>query len=162
MNSIFLLMVCFLSFFHAFSGHCVRNRTFELYHAPMKNFSYHNDFPYFFKSNACKSCGGKCCRGGQGYIWLSLQELETMAAARGISAEAFARQYVRRSKGQLSLQERIINGEHFCCLFDPVDRRCTMYENRPEQCRSFPFWEQFKEDWETLPHECPGVVRRQV
>ncbi|MCI5130659.1 MAG: YkgJ family cysteine cluster protein [Candidatus Electrothrix sp. EH2] len=125
---------------------------------PLKNLHYHNDFPYFFKSDACKSCGGKCCRGGQGYVWLSLQELEKMAAAREISAEVFTRQYVRQSKGRLSLQERIVNGEHFCCLFDPIDCRCTMYENRPKQCRTFPFWEKFTKDIDNIILTCPGVV----
>ena len=84
-----------------------------------------------------------------------------MAEARGISAEVFARQYIRQVKGRLSLQERVINGEHFCCLFDPVDRRCTMYAERPEQCGTFPFWERFREGCEELLHQCPGVAPHQ-
>jgi Fe-S-cluster containining protein len=121
------------------------------------NLHYHNDFPYFFKSNACTTCGGKCCRGQQGYIWLSLEELEQMAEARGVSVDAFTRQYVRQVKGGLSLQERVVNNEHLCCLLDPVDHTCTIYQHRPEQCRTFPFWEELKKEPEKIAMSCPGL-----
>ncbi|MCI5161663.1 MAG: YkgJ family cysteine cluster protein [Candidatus Electrothrix sp. AX5] len=122
-----------------------------------KNLHYHNDFPYFFKSDACTKCRGKCCRGRQGYVWLSMKELLGMAEARGMSPDAFARQYVRQIDGQLSLKELSINNEHLCCFFDPVDHCCTIYNHRPEQCRTFPFWEEFKEDTDNLLMTCPGT-----
>ena len=118
---------------------------------------YNNEFPFFFKSSACTKCGGKCCRGRQGYVWLSPEELKKIADAKGISQDAFARQYVRQVKGQLSLKERIMNNEHFCCFLDPVDLYCTIYAYRPEQCRTFPFWDEFKEDTKNLLLTCPGV-----
>jgi Fe-S-cluster containining protein len=127
-----------------------------------KNLLYHNDFPYFFKSNACTKCRGKCCRGRQGYVWLTVEELRGMAEAREISPDAFARQYVRRIDGRLSLKELRINNEHLCCFLDPVDHRCTIYDQRPEQCRTFPFWEDLKEDQETLVLFCPGVSLRRA
>lgn len=83
-----------------------------------------------------------------------------MAGTRQMDIALFARQYVRQVQGRLSLQERAINGEHFCCFFDPVARRCTIYESRPRQCRTFPFWHQFKEEPQTLLIECPGVSLR--
>jgi len=122
-----------------------------------KNLHYRNDFPYFFNSHTCEKCGGKCCRGRQGYIWLSMEELKGMADARGMSPDAFAQQYVRQIDGQLSLKERMMNNEHFCCFLDPIDHRCTIYTHRPEQCRTFPFWEDFKEDNDNLLLACPGV-----
>lgn len=80
-----------------------------------------------------------------------------MTKARGISPDDFARQYVRQVKGGLSLQERIINNEHLCCFLDPVDHRCTIYNHRPEQCRTFPFWEMFQDDAKEVLQFCPGV-----
>ncbi|MCI5166745.1 MAG: YkgJ family cysteine cluster protein [Candidatus Electrothrix sp. GM3_4] len=118
---------------------------------------HHNEYTFFFNSTACAACGGKCCRGRQGYVWLSMEELRGMADARGVSPDAFARQYVRQVNGQLSLKERIMNNEHFCCFLDPVDHCCTIYNNRPEQCRTFPFWEECKEDTDNLLLTCPGV-----
>jgi Fe-S-cluster containining protein len=37
---------------------------------------------------------------------------------------------------------------------------CKVYQHRPLQCRSFPFWVAnlaSPEDWERLKQECPGV-----
>jgi len=115
------------------------------------------NFPFHFDDNACKTCGGKCCRGHQGYIWISLEELEKMAVAKKMDASLFSRQYVRQVKGRFSLQERVINGEHFCCFFDPIEGTCTIYQFRPRQCRTFPFWDQFRQDPQKLLDECPGV-----
>lgn len=81
-----------------------------------------------------------------------------MAAARNMAVPIFTQHFVRRVQGRLSLQERVINGEHLCCFFDPIDCRCTIYQVRPAQCRSFPFWEQGKGDPQKLAGECPGVI----
>ena len=121
----------------------------------------HENFPFQFNSQACRICKGRCCRGRSGHVWISLQELEDMAAAKGMDAARFAAQHLRQTQGRLALRERIINGEHFCCLFDPIACRCTMYAQRPEQCHSFPFWEKFKHDCQELLRECPGVTLTQ-
>jgi uncharacterized protein len=114
-------------------------------------------FPYYFNSKACKTCGGNCCRGFGGYVWISMEEIEIMAAAKEMEVAPFSIQYVRRVQGRLSLKERILNGEHFCCFFDFIDCRCTIYKSRPKQCRTFPFWDQFKKEPQALFAECPGV-----
>jgi Fe-S-cluster containining protein len=72
----------------------------------------------------------------------------------------FSKQYVRQVQGRLSLQERVINGEHFCCFFDYIDCQCTIYQHRPKLCRTFPYWNQFKKDPQQLFAECPGVSLR--
>lgn len=117
-------------------------------------------FPYLFDSNGCSSCRGRCCRGFGGYIWVSPKEIELMAHAKGMDIGSFSKQFVRQVKGRLSLQERLINGEHFCCFFDAVDCNCIIYSFRPNQCRSFPFWDQFKSDPKKLFQECPGVFMK--
>ena len=119
-----------------------------------------NNFPYEFNSDSCQTCGGKCCRGFGGYIWLNMEELREIAASRKMAVAIFSRQYIRQVKGRLSLQERVVNGEHFCCFFDIFDRRCTIYPNRPEQCRTFPFWNQFRQEPQKIFLECPGVFSR--
>ena len=120
------------------------------------------NYPYTFNSEACKTCGGKCCRGSEGYVWASIEELESMAAAKKITLDSFAKQYLRRVQGRLSLRENVINGEHLCCFLDPVDGQCTVYEARPQQCRTFPFWDKFKTDTQALFLECPGVTLKEV
>ena len=116
-----------------------------------------NNIPYQFNSTACKTCSGKCCRGKQGYIWISMEELEKMADTRKMDVSVFLKQYVRQVQGRLSLQERVINGEHFCCFFDPIESFCNVYQNRPKQCRSYPFWNLSKRDTQRILDECPGI-----
>ncbi len=123
----------------------------------LKNMDIENNFSYHFNSKACKTCGGKCCRGLGGYVWISMEELETMAATREMDVALFSKRYVRQVKGRISLQERVINGEHFCCFFDLINFQCTIYQSRPRQCRTYPFWNQFKKDPKKLVVECPGV-----
>ncbi len=116
------------------------------------------DFPYTFNDDACNTCSGKCCRGSRGYIWVTPEELETIAESRQMNLTSFYGQYARLVEGKLSLQEHLINGEHLCCFFDPATRLCKNYRYRPEQCRTFPFWDQFKEELQYLLDECPGVT----
>jgi len=117
-----------------------------------------NSFPFDFNKNACKTCDGKCCRGFAGYVWINMKELEIMAGIRKMDAASFSKQYIRQVQGRLSLQERFINGEHFCCFFDITNCQCTIYQSRPNQCRTYPFWNQFKKDPQKLLVECPGVT----
>jgi hypothetical protein len=116
-----------------------------------------NNFPYHFDNAACETCGGKCCRGGEGYVWLSKAELENLADTRKMTVAQFSRQYVRQVASRLSLRERHINGEHFCCFFDRIACRCAVYQSRPVQCRTFPFWDIFREEPQEILAACPGV-----
>ena len=117
-----------------------------------------NDFPYNFNNNACTTCSGNCCRGFGGFVWINMEELEKIANTRKMNVSLFSKQYVRGVQGRLALQERVINGEHFCCFFDYIDCQCTIYQSRPGQCKTFPFWNQFKKDPQKLLVECPGVT----
>ncbi|MDZ7843329.1 MAG: YkgJ family cysteine cluster protein [Anaerolineales bacterium] len=117
-----------------------------------------NGFPFLFDRQACETCGGQCCRGGAGYIWITIEELEAMAAARKMLPGQFARKYVRLVGGKLSLQEREGPGERVCVLFDISSGHCSVYQSRPRQCRTFPFWEHFREKPQDALRECPGVI----
>jgi len=86
-----------------------------------------------------------------------MEELEKTAEAVKMNVAVFFKKYVRQVNGRFSLRERVISGEHFCCFFDLIDCRCTIYQSRPGQCRSFPFWDKFKKDPKELFMECPGV-----
>jgi Fe-S-cluster containining protein len=84
----------------------------------------------------CTGCGD-CCTGDPGYVWVSRAEIEALAAELGLSVEQFEKQYVRRVGVCKSLIERA-NGD--CIFFDADTRRCRVYERRPRQCRTWPFW----------------------
>lgn len=81
-----------------------------------------------------------------------------MASLRKMDLETFADLYVRAVQGKLALQERRVNGELLCCFFDPYEAKCTIYAERPRQCRTYPFWEIYRDRPQEVLKACPGVT----
>jgi len=116
-------------------------------------------FCYTFNSSACAMCGGNCCIGESGYIWVNYEEIEAIANFLNLTIEDFAQKYLIRAKNRYSLKEiKTKNLGYACIFFDLEKRLCKIYDVRPSQCKSFPFWEQFKNDTKELIKECPGVI----
>lgn len=104
---------------------------------------------------SCTGCGD-CCTGAPGYVWVNKQEVAKMASLVGMAVEEFADQYTRKIGIRRSLKE-FSNGD--CVFFDNQSRKCEVYEARPRQCRTWPFWEsnlRTPEDWERTCDDCPG------
>ena len=102
----------------------------------------------------CTKCGA-CCTGAPGYVWVDEAEVEQLAAFRGESVAEFGRQFLRRVGDRISLVEHR-NGD---CVFWKRGQGCTVYEARPVQCRTWPFWPDniaTPEDWEEAVRVCPG------
>lgn len=104
----------------------------------------------------CTECGD-CCTGAPGFVWVNQAEIEAIAAQLGYEDVAkFQRKYVRKVGMRRSLREHR-NGD--CVLLDKTTRRCTVYEVRPRQCRTWPFWEsniRTPDAWEDTCRSCPG------
>ena len=114
-----------------------------------------NKFPFAFNSDACNSCKGYCCRGESGHIWINREELEKIASFLQINLIDFINEYLIKIENRWSLKEKNINDEHTCNFFD---EGCTIYKVRPEQCRTYPFWDYYKDKVEEIKKECPGIV----
>ncbi len=103
----------------------------------------------------CSQCGN-CCTGAPGFVWVNAAEIEALAKLRNEPLAEFEQRYVRRVGARRSLIERD-NGD--CVFFDGQTRRCTVYEARPRQCRTWPFWDsnlKRPEDWAHACQVCPG------
>ena len=103
----------------------------------------------------CIQCG-RCCTGEPGYIWINENEIPSLALALGETRDSFIRTYARNIRGRISLKE-MANGD--CILLDK-NRQCRLYEQRPVQCRTFPFWPEnlrTRKDWDRLANDCPGI-----
>lgn len=116
------------------------------------------DLPWYAAglSFQCTRCG-RCCSGPAGHVWVSPAEIERLAEAMGLAQEDFERRFVRRVGLRHSLVE-YPDGD--CILLDPVQRICMLYEARPQQCRTWPFWPQNLktiEAWEATCQQCPGA-----
>ncbi|WP_442868113.1 YkgJ family cysteine cluster protein [Campylobacter sp. JMF_15 NE4] len=116
-----------------------------------------SEFDYTFDNSACESCGGKCCTGESGYIWINDAEIEKLSEFMGIDKANFIRVFLQRVGNKFSIKEKPYLNGMACVFFDEKHRNCGIYEYRPNQCRTFPFWEYFKEHKDELEKECIGV-----
>jgi len=103
----------------------------------------------------CRQCGG-CCGGAPGYVWTTNEEIAAMAKEMGIGAAEFTALFVRAVGRKKSLLERE-NGD--CVLLDPEQKKCVVYNSRPIQCRTWPFWDSNLDrpnSWKRAAKNCRG------
>ena len=120
----------------------------------------HENFNYKFDENKCSSCEGNCCIGTSGYIWITSQETEKLAKYLDISVEDCYSKYLVKYSYKFSIKEIKMSKDNYRCIFFDLDKKqCSIYEARPNQCRTFPFWEYFKKNEKEVFEECPAIVK---
>ncbi|MEM6730935.1 MAG: YkgJ family cysteine cluster protein [Myxococcota bacterium] len=99
---------------------------------------------------------GKCCtsRGSYGFVYVSLEDRRRLAAHFEMSTQRFTRTYCAKTGGHFHLK----NPELDCGFLEGVG--CGVYEARPTQCRTWPFWPENMSPraWrKEVASFCPGV-----
>lgn len=103
----------------------------------------------------CTGCG-KCCTGSPGYVFLSAPDLDRLATHFQMERTEFTKRYTRLVDGEYALLDRPGSGD---CIF-LKDKQCAVYEARPTQCKTFPWWIhnlRDPEDWEEASKHCEGI-----
>jgi len=107
---------------------------------------------------ACTQCGN-CCTGGPGTVRVSDVEIAALAERVGLSETEFRSRHTRTLRGgDISLKEKA----DFDCTFFERGVGCTVYEDRPRQCSTWPFWGSVVfsiEAWDESAETCPGMNR---
>lgn len=102
----------------------------------------------------CIGCGG-CCEGPGGYVWVDEDEISAIAEFLNLTPEQFSRRYVRLVFDRTAL----IDNEKGDCIF-LNNKRCAIYDRRPVQCRTFPWWPELlrsEKAWRENNYHCPGM-----
>jgi Fe-S-cluster containining protein len=116
-------------------------------------------FEFSFNPKACEECGGRCCTGESGYIWTTPLEMHKIANFLNIPIEEFKKVYLIKVDYKFSIKEKKLSENNFACLFfNEKEKNCMIYDVRPHQCKTFPFWDYFKNDKEKVKEECPGII----
>jgi Fe-S-cluster containining protein len=105
----------------------------------------------------CTRCGN-CCTGEPGFVWVTDDEIAALAALRGEPVDEFTGLHTKAAHRGRTLREKG-NGD---CVFYDKATGCTVYEARPRQCRTWPFWESTVATpaaWEHTKGVCPGAGR---
>ncbi len=115
-------------------------------------------FEFVFDSSLCANCNGACCIGESGYIWISKEEISKLSTHLNLSIEEFSVKYLIKVGYKYSLKEVELSKENYACVFFDIEKKqCSVYEFRPTQCRTFPFWDYFKTNKEEVFKECLAV-----
>lgn len=101
---------------------------------------------------------GQCCtsHGEFGYVFLTLEDRRRMAKALKMRTGEFTKKHCQKSGGIWHLIEE--PGKPDCRFLQ--GKRCGIYEGRPTQCRTWPFWPEVMEAkaWKKdVVDFCPGV-----
>lgn len=104
---------------------------------------------------------GKCCvsRGEFGFVYLTLDDRKRMAKVLKMTTSAFTRKHCAVTDGVHHLKETDAD----CRFLEGT--RCGVYEGRPVQCRTWPFWPEVMsaKTWaKEVKAFCPGVGRGPV
>ena len=112
----------------------------------------------FYKDGIHFECQGEgnCCvtRGRYGFVYLSFSDRKRLAAHFGMSTTEFTARFTRKVDGLYELQ---YTGKD--CPF-LQKKRCAVYQARPWQCRTWPFWPENMNSvvWEQeVASWCPGA-----
>jgi Fe-S-cluster containining protein len=114
-------------------------------------------FNYSFNPAACDTCQGACCTGESGSIFATKLEFENIATFLDVSMDDLKQKYLKKVKNRYSIAEIRYNDSYDCIFYDRPSNGCKIYDVRPTQCRTFPFWDYFKNYPQELKDECPGV-----
>ncbi len=113
----------------------------------------------------CQGCGGCCAGPEEGYVWVTQDDIEAIAAHLKITVQEMMSKHVRMVGKRFSLKEDPASKD--CMFLEPgVDgqRRCSIYSCRPTQCLTWPFWAsnlRGQDDWAIAGGRCRGINRGQ-
>ena len=104
----------------------------------------------------CLQCGS-CCSGFSGTVRVSDEEIAVLARRLGLPETEFRKNYTRPiGGGAISLIEK----PNKDCIFFEREQGCIVYEDRPRQCRTWPFWRSnvySSHAWKRGAKRCPGI-----
>lgn len=106
---------------------------------------------------------GKCCtsHGEYGFVFMSPEDRRRMAKVLKMSTSAFTKKYCDLTNNFYHLKEDPKNPD---CMF-LKNKKCTVYEGRPSQCRTWPFWPEVMnaKTWKKeVVSFCPGIGKGPV
>lgn len=125
----------------------------NLYNLPKVQKPFYNKGLKFECQKDCSAC----CGGSPGYVWLEDTDIDAISKFLKIDRQDFLDEYTKESDGRISLID-LEEKEWDCVMLK--DGKCTIYEHRPIQCRTYPFWYQniySKKYWEEEQDHCPGI-----
>ncbi len=103
----------------------------------------------------CTGCGD-CCRFSEAAVFVTDEEVRAIAGFLEMTEEKFRSRYVDPDK----TPQQLNNPTEDCIFLNTDTMKCRIYDVRPSQCRTFPFWGEIiksKYRWKYIKTQCKGV-----
>ena len=106
----------------------------------------------------CQPNCGRCCDEPGGIVYLTKDDAKRLADHHEIGVK----EWLERDS-QTTLDGRFIldsDPETDICIYLDSEKKCTVYEARPDQCRAYPWWIEnlaSQRTWSRTMDECPGI-----
>jgi len=104
---------------------------------------------------------GKCCvsRGEYGAVYLTPKDRRKLGNFFKITTREFTKKYCEKELGYWKLKDFTKK-----CTF-LKDKKCSVYEARPTQCKTWPFWPEnlSPKAWsKEVKSYCPGISKGKI
>lgn len=164
----FILQQCTTGLAMCRCGGCGRRRGLTIRQVTRPNISEWFDRPDAATGEGglrfkCTMCGN-CCTGPEGYVLVTDAEISALAKRLGMTDPEFFDRYTHMTPPGRSLIEKETEYGRDCIFLDrekiPGKAVCGVYEDRPSQCRTWPFWKSVlasRRAWDLSKRRCPGM-----
>ncbi|MDR2468743.1 MAG: YkgJ family cysteine cluster protein [Spirochaetaceae bacterium] len=107
---------------------------------------------------SCRRCSD-CCRHDSGYVFLSQHDADQLAEFLALPFTQFIQVYCRwvAWNGEIELLSLKETSNNDCFFWKDG---CQVYDARPAQCRTYPFWKGLLTDetaWNEAAASCSGI-----
>ena len=132
-------------------------------------FSTKEDIGFKFWENGlkfgCTGCG-KCCQ-NDGEVWFDSDEFAELADHLKLSHNEVLDQYSEKvMSGWIKIKNKVVQdnlGSADRCIFlDDDGKKCTVYEARPTQCRTYPYWPRLMNNESAWLEEAVDIEKGKV
>jgi hypothetical protein len=100
-----------------------------------------------------------CCE-QKGFVYLTEEDLRSIAAFLGMGSAEFERRHVYRTR---NLRRLRVPRDAQCSFLR--DGGCSIHPVKPVQCRTFPFWPELvgnRQEWHKTAAYCPGIGKGEL
>ena len=84
-------------------------------------------FGFYFDTDKCEMCGGKCCTGKEGYVFVSAYEMLEIAKMLDMEFEEFTGSFVRKVGYRYSFVEKPCDDGLACVFYN--EGKCGIWHN---------------------------------
>jgi hypothetical protein len=108
---------------------------------------------------SCTRCSN-CCRHEPGAVFLTKSDVKAISSHLQMDTLTFLKKCCRPVERSGSMIASLLEKVNYDCLF--WNNGCIIYEDRPMQCRTYPYWPMIVESNLVLESEkgrCPGIGR---